>query len=134
MSKMEVFKDAMTYGVYIMEFKDCYKVGMSSNIETRAKALKGKVLNYTEVGSCAEAYSVEHLIHRRLSEYCVKNEYFNCDYQTVVRAYNNCLAYEVTCIPYNHVMYVDILPKVNIPILDGSFESIIKRGKYLATM
>lgn len=134
MTRMEVFKEPLLYGVYIMQFEDCYKVGMSSNVEVRAKVLKGKVLNFTEIGDCSQAYGVEHLIHRRLSEYCVKNEYFNCDYQTVLRAYNGCLSYEVTCIPDNHTVEVELLPKAKPPVLDGSLEAIIKRGKYLATM
>lgn len=133
MSVMEVFKEDLLYGVYVMEFEDSFKVGISSNVEARAKTLKGKVLNFTEVGDCSQAYSIEHLIHRRLAQHRVKNEYFDCDYQTVMRAYNDCLLFDNTYIPYNHTVYVELLPKATIPELDGSLESIIKRGKYLAT-
>lgn len=134
MSKMETFKEPLIYGVYIMEFEDSYKVGISSNVDVRAKTLKGKTLDFTEVGDCSHAWLFEHLIHKRLAQHCVRNEYFNCDYQTVIRAYNDCLFGELTCVPYNHTTFVDVLPKASVPTLDDSLESIIKRGKYLATM
>lgn len=124
-------REIKVYGVYIMKVGCLYKVGISSDVEQRTKALKGKLLNFHEVGNYTEAYSHEQLIHKRLSEHCVANEYFECDYQTVVKAYNDCL-FNLTTIPHNHTVHVDYKPLFP-PECNGSIETILSRFKYLIT-
>ena len=128
---MDMAVEVKVYGVYIMKVGHWHKVGISSNVEQRAKVLKGEVLNFHEIGDHAEAYLYEHLIHKRLSAYCVTSEYFDCDYQTVIKAYNDCL-FNLTTNPYNHTMYVDLKP-LSPPKCDGSIQSILERFKYLTT-
>lgn len=118
------------YGVYIMKVGDLFKVGISSNVEKRRKALKGDLLNFTEIGDFKAAWMYEHWVHYKLQAYCVSNEYFDCDYPTVIRAYNDSL-FNLTTIPSNHTMYVDLKP-LTPPESDGSLEGIIKRFKYLS--
>ena len=129
---MGVVVEVKVYGVYIMKVGHWYKVGISSDVEQRSKVLKGEVLNFHEVGDHAEAYLYEHLVHKRLREYCVTNEYFDCDYQTVIRAYNDCL-FNFTTKPYNHIMYVDDKP-LSPPECDGSIQSMLARFKYLTAI
>lgn len=126
---MDMAVEDRVYGVYIMKIKGLYKVGMSSNIETRVRSLKSELLNFVEIGTMSEALFCEKQTHKRLMEYCVKNEYFDCDYKTVHKAYCDVI-FNWNSNPINDIMYVDLKP-LYPPACDGTIPSILERFKYL---
>ena len=86
--KGEELKKEYRQRVYIMNFVDgINKIGVSSNIETRAKTKEkesGRIVNKicaTDFLPSSQAYAIESSCHYALSEYRTAGEFFNCSYE-----------------------------------------------------
>lgn len=76
--------------VYIVEFSDgLVKVGISQNPSSRLRTLetqRGLLITRKKISTATlNASRIEHSLHKTFRDYRLEGEYFNCDYEEIVK-------------------------------------------------